>query len=295
MFNAREFCNDFDIHVPKKNQNCADGYTNIRCIYCDDQSNHLSINEFDGSFICWKCGKHDTYETISLLTGTDISQAYKIIKLYKSESNYEEKQEIIRATTITVPGNALLKPHRMYLENRNFDPDYLVHKYELTGTLNTDDAYAYRIIAPVYYNKKIVTYQGRDYTNKQKRKYMACEKPNEILHHKDILFNLDNCNSDRVIVCEGVYGCFRVGDDSCATFGISFKTTQILELHKHFKKIFVLFDLEPQAQEKAKELCKRFALLGGTAINITLDSGDPADQKPDDIIALKKDLLGKVY
>ena len=98
----------------------------------------------------------------------------------------------------------MLPQHIRYLEGRGFDAQYLINKYDLRGTLYTGDIYAYRVITPIYYNNRIVSYQGRDFTGKQNIRYATCKPENEIIHHKKILFNLDNSKQESVIVMEGV-------------------------------------------------------------------------------------------
>ena len=290
MFDAQRFLEDNNIDIPARNANCNDGWVNCQCPHCDDRSNHLGFNLATGQVHCWRCGASDLIDTIKALCNCSTKQAFEIKKQYSiilSDDEYEKP--IYHNTEIEVPGSKLLKQHKRYLESRNFDPDFLENKYDLRGTLIAG-LFSYRIITPIYYNNKIVSYQGRDFTNKQDLRYITCKPEHEIMHHKNILFNLDNCKNKSVIVVEGVYDSFRIGDNSCSTFGISYKQEQVALLAKKFDRIFTLFDGEQQAQEQAIKLCRDLALVGKEAINVCLDEGDPADQSEQDIYELKKDL-----
>lgn len=289
MLDIRRFLDDYNIEYWTSGKNVAEGFTNVQCPFCDDKSNHFGFTE-DGTIgMCWRCGKHNVYETLSLLTNQSKRDVYKLSNRYSVIVGEEKERVEYHNTMIEVPGNKLSKQHRKYLESRNFDADYLERKYDLRGTLAYSD-YPYMIITPVYFNNRIVTFQGRDYTNKQGIKYKMCEPKKEIIPIKNILYNLDNCNKKSVIVVEGIYDVLRVGDDCCSTFGISYKKQQVRLLAKKFDTIYIMFDGEPQAQEKALNLGRELMLMGKNAINLILPKGDPAEMNDRDVKKLKKEL-----
>lgn len=282
MFDANSFLDDSGIDY-----DVSRNFFNVQCPFCDDRGRHLGIPKLGYTCNCFRCGKHSLYSTVKELLGVD--NVKEILEKYDTIIGEEAKIEY-KNETIEVPGAKLTKAHIAYLESRNFDADLLERKYDLRGTLATKDAYAYRIITPIYFNKRIISYQGRDYTGKQKIKYMTCKPENEILHHKKTLFNIDNCKSNSVIVCEGVYDVFRVGDDCCCTFGTGYKAEQVNLLASRFERVFLMFDPEREAQERAEEMGLALSLAGIDVQNILLSSGDPGNQSEQFIKDLKKDL-----
>ena len=290
-FDAIRFFIDYNIVYYTEGKNVSPGWVNCRCPFCNDKSNHLGINTSNAYVYCWKCGFHTLYDTIKVLTNEphpkSIASKYGVLlNSYSTNKTFQ-----IKNNKIIVPGGGLNKYHKKYLEKRNFDWVYLVNKYKIKGTDHTDtNGYEYRIMFPIYYNNNIVSYQGRDYTNQQELRYKACSKKNENIHHKHILFNLDNCNGKKVIVCEGVFDVLRVGDNSCATFGTGFTDSQINILGNKFDEVYILYDGDDEAIKKANQAITKLNLMGTKTYLITLDGGDPAEMTEDEIISLKRDI-----
>ena len=294
MFNFKKFLIDYKIPIGEEG-NTAPGWINIKCPFCSDHSNHLGWNIEQQYFNCWKCGWHSIIDVIMILTNNNFHKSKELLKQYIIGSNYipicQEKKTIINDIIHLPTGTKELSTiHRNYLINRNFDPDHLIQKYNLKGTLYTGN-YKFRIIAPIYYNGKLVSYQGRDVTDKQKLRYKACSKKNEIIHHKYILYNLDNCLSNKIIIVEGITDVWRIGDNCACTFGIAYTIEQILLLSSRFNTVFILYDTEEKAQEKAYSLAQNLNIYNLKTEIITLDQDDPAKFPDDEIIYMKKNLL----
>ena len=289
-FNVQSILEDYGIEFWVSGKNVADGFVNVTCPYCQDRSNHGGFSKNGNVYMCWRCGKHNVVDTLIELTGLKARQIFELKDKYNILIDDEEEKIEYYNDTIEVPGSKLLPQHINYLESRLFDAKYLENKYDLRGTLYTGDLYAYRVIAPIYYNNRIVSYQGRDFTRKQNIKYATCKPENEIVHHKKILFNLDNAKNDSVIVVEGIYDVFRFGDDTIATMGTSYTKEQLVMLAKRYKTIYTMFDPEKPAQERAKKLCYDLSLAGIDTVNLFLDDGDPAEQTEETVRLIKKDL-----
>ena len=289
-FNVQAILEDYGIAHSTSGKNVADGFVNIQCPFCDDKSQHLGFSKNGYVALCWRCGKHSVIQTLAEVTGLTTKQIFELKEKYNILIDDEEEKIIYQNETIEVPGSKLLPQHINYLESRLFDAKYLENKYDLRGTLYTGDLYAYRVITPIYYNNRIVSYQGRDFTRKQNIKYATCKPENEIVHHKKILFNLDNAKNDSVIVVEGIYDVFRFGDDTIATMGTSYTKEQLVMLAKRYRTIYTMFDPEKPAQERAKKLCYDLSLAGIDTFNLFLDDGDPAEQTEETVRLIKKDL-----
>jgi DNA primase len=154
---------------------------------------------------------------------------------------------------------------KSYLAHRGFNPEKLEQKYKIFigSYLNRD--YKFRIIIPIIYEEKPVSFIGRDYTGKQIPKYKCPKREQEVIHHKDILYNLDNCDKDFCIVVEGVFDCWKIGDDCCATFGTSWSEKQAILLSKRFNKICILYDNDETGVSKGS-LLKGFLEMCGVQV-----------------------------
>lgn len=283
MFNPEKFLLDYGISHAVSGKNTSPKFINIQCPFCADSSTHGGFHRTDGYYNCWLCGHHSLSETIRELLGIDLYQAIRILKKYQ-ERPYtkglrgisEESKEIISKVSFPMGTSKLKKIHKEYLKKRNFNPNQLEKEWRILGTEYLGN-YKFRIVIPIYFNGNLVSYQARDITGESGLRYKACSKNNEILHHKHLLYGLDKIKSDKIIVCEGIFDCWRLGKGAVATFGIEYTTKQLLLLAAGFSKIFILFDSEFQAQKQADKLASELVGLGRDVEILDIEKGDPAD------------------
>ena len=95
---------------------------------------------------------------------------------------------------------------------------------------------------------------------------------------------------DYIIVTEGITDVWRLGDDSCCTFGKNYKFQQI-KLLKKYKKIYIFYDPDEAGQKSAKNLGYELELLGCKTYNI-LGECDPGDLSNLEINKLKEEING---
>lgn len=289
-FDVQRLFEDYQIQHWTSGKNVAQGFINVRCPFCDDRSNHGGFGQNGHIYLCWRCGRHSVEETLGLLLGMDRNSIISILNKYKTYIDIVQEEYESNVTSIQLPGSKMRDGHRAYLKNRGFDSEFLENKYQLKGTLARSDALGYRIVIPVLKNNQPISYQARDYTGTQEPKYINCKKELEVFPMKKWLFNLDNCNSERVLVFEGPFDVFRFGNDTVATLGVGYTTSQLALLATRFDQVFVMFDSDDAGQERAKTLTNALSVIGKKTTNLVLDVGDPAEQTEDDVAYIKKDL-----
>lgn len=285
-----------------------DGWANVPCPHCTGNPGyHLGFNLDEGYYHCHRCGGHSIDYILSRLLNVSQDQAKQIAKDYgvlKRTSNQTQSNKAIKIGTkkFEFPSDTTeLEPqHLRYLKKRNYDPVYLQREYGLLGTgpgsalydktTEKSISYKFRILAPIYWEGKLVSFQTRDYTDKQKLKYLTCPEEREIIFHKDILYRAPEPDDGPVGVCvEGITDVWRLGNAAFATFGTAYTPQQVRVMAKLFKKIFVIFDPESQAQRNAHRLVGRLKFRGVEAENILLPS-DPGDLSPEEAVDLMKRL-----
>lgn len=281
----------------------TDGWVGVPCPFCSGNPGyHLGYctdpgSRYAGRYVCWRCGPKKTLVALGRILSTDENETRHVLHLYRQDNGAlpAYKPEIKRRRELLLPAGTdkMTRRHRDYLQQRQFDPNQLEQLWELQGTGPVGD-YKHRIIIPIRHRGKLVSYQGRDITGKSGMKYKACRQEHEVIEHKHCLYGLDKAKRDRVIVVEGVTDVWRLGPGAVATFGVKFKPAQVALLLR-FKRVFILFDPDPEAQHQAELLGTCLAGAGRDIQIIQLDgtSGDPADlpqQEADDIVA---ELLGK--
>jgi len=281
-FDSERFFTDFGVEHWTSGKNVTPGWVNIRCPMCDDHSNHGGFSP-QGKYNCWRCGGHDVVTVLSKLLGMDEGQAIRTVRRYTtnlhrpSRVKKERKADASRDVKLPFGCGALRPEHRRYLLQRNFSPKRLRNTFGIMGTGPVGD-YKFRIIAPVYLDRKLVSYQGRDITGKAELRYKACKEENEAVHHKHTLYGIDLVPGRAGVVVEGITDVWRLGPGAVGTFGTSVTDEQLIMIYKRFDEIYLLFDPEDEmGMQRATEIVMNLQALGRTAMLIELDGvGDPA-------------------
>lgn len=291
---------------PEGHKHHRPGWVNIECPHCQGDGYHLGYNTQEAYFYCFRCGSHPINVTVMKLLNISYEQAQSISETYKLLKKKRATSTPIFSTGVVkikkegfkFPSEIvdLQKQHRKYLsKNRNFDPDYLIETWGIKGTTplsflsitRGDEAYRidyrYRILIPILWNDKPVTFQARDYTDKQEIKYKACPEEREIIHHKHILYGHPSLwQKRRGIIVEGVMDVWRLGLSACCTFGTGYTVEQVRVIRQAFDEVFILFDPEPLAQKSARALQQELAFRGVKSYIYTDIKTDPGDMSDDD-------------
>lgn len=292
MFDALEFYRDHNIKYTTEGKHSRQGWMNMSCPFCiGNPGHHLGYNLKAGFYTCYRCGFHSNLEVIKSLSNISWGKAKEILREYSTYSAYHKtKKKIKHATKIKIPSNGPFGPSYLrYLQRRGFDPYDLIQKWDLMAG-GPFGKQKWRIIAPILYNNSVVSYQGRDITEKTGIKYKACKETEEIIHHKNILYGLDNTKKSCVLV-EGITDVWRLGYGAVASFGIKTMSSQIFLLAEQFKKVFIMFDEDRNAQKAAEKIAWDLTSLG-VETEICLIKGDPGDLPQVKANLYKKQLLG---
>jgi len=295
-FDGVQFCKDYKLPYDTSGANTAPGWIQIACPFCGDNTNHFGIHLKNAYGNCWKCGWHPLDGTISELLGVSNFDAKKIVDIYSNKKMLvEAKKERIIPNLINLPrGTEPLTPaHKKYLKSRKFDPVVLQSLYQLEGTVHIGDS-PFRIIAPIYLDGNLVSYQGRDYTGRSEIRYKACNKELEIVHHKDTLYGIDlavSLGKGMCLVVEGITDVWRLGPGAVSTFGTSWKRTQMLMLAERFDTIYILFDEGIEAQQKAESLAWELSVLGKDVSILQGIEGDPGEMEQEEADELMRELF----
>lgn len=295
---------DYNIlYQTEGHKHCRPGWANTPCPFCTGNAGlHLGGTLNGDRFFCWRCGYHHPKKVLSKLLGVKESEVPGIVAQYGGalRKKTEEKKIKIRRLShrFPEPVDNLHLSHMKYLESRGFAPDKLIKEYNLMGTgpfsMLDGINYKHRILAPIYWDDKQVSFQGRDITNKHPLKYMACPMDRELIHHKQILYGRQELWKDTGIIVEGITDVWRLGELSAATFGIKYTAKQLRVISKTWKKVVVIFDDEKQAQKQAEILCSELRFRGIQAYNEKIQ-GDPGGLSQEDANYLVKNVLKNLF
>jgi len=290
-----------DYHIPyvTEHKNVRYNWIGIHCPFCPGEQNyHLGYSIDDNYFSCWRCGGHGTTKTIAKILSVNWDKAEEIIKKYGGVTKQKASSPRVRVGTnkFQFPSGDLTihDYHKRYLEKRNFDPERIVEEWGLLGTgpiAKLDDInYARRILAPIHWDGRIVSFQGRDITDKHMAKYMACPPEREIISHQHIVYGKPDLGGIRGVCVEGITDVWRLGQDSFAIFGIKFTRHQIRAIARLFEEVVIVFDPDPQAQAQALKLEQELIFKGVRAWREEI-STDPGSLGQEEANYLMKQLM----
>jgi len=175
--------------------------------------------------------------------------------------------------------------HKKYMKNRNFDVDHLTELYDLKFTTNLGD-WKFRIIIPIKFENRIVTFTSRDVTNRSEVKYKHLSDQKAIIPIKNTFYNYDTIQ-DSAILVEGITDVWRLGNGAIGSFGTELSKPQIALLTR-LKNLFIMFDSD--ATKKAEKLGENLETGSLHVEIIEMEEGDPAELSIDDVRHLKKEL-----
>lgn len=298
--------------IPYSNSNSKNVGKNsigISCPFCGDHqysgNNHLGIKLDTKQWNCWICGAGKSKHLLSLiveLENCSYQQAEEILKPFTHSdlvSIYGRHQEPIQLKSkLVLPKeckNELLRPHRKYLGSRGFDPDYIFYKYKLKSVGPISKRWKLSLIAPIFYNHRMVSFISADVTRERAEKYKNLPIDESVIPINDTIYNLDNAKNS-VLVVEGITDVWNIGD-SCVGLYTKRATLQQLKILSEFDRVFIMLDSDTNKPltlnmlPPSEQLAQDLSAFTNTEI-IELDYGDPADLKEDDVRSLRRELFG---
>ena len=291
-----------DYNIPHIQE--VDGWINVNCPLGHSNGKRGFKGGFNlaGSYYhCWACQGSSIEIVISELLHLSLYETRKVLEEYSIEGSIRQKlnKKESKAKKIILPGVPIENKGMayLYLNRRHFDPNMVMDIYKcLDGTIVGN--YSFRIIIPIYYKKQLVSFQARSIYSKKKcdelgiLRYKNYPIELSIVNPKHILYNLDNCLENWIVVVEGVFDCWRLGPKNVsATMGTSMSNEQLTLLASRFKKVIFLFDNEKPAQDRAREYAEQLSALGiETEIFNPEFEHDPGDYDSEEELIVRKEL-----
>ena len=294
-FDAQRFCDEQGIHSTTKGKHSKAGWVQIRCPFCTGNPGwHGGFNIQSGYYNCRRCGYHWMPRVISRLLEIPIRQAFTAIRKYSAGQVSVSRKEHTRfqkyGTIKLPPGTSYVADsHKIYLKNiRRFSKyQKIIRLWQLKST-GTYGPYAHRILAPIYFEHQLVSYQCRSTAPDHNPPYKACAKTDELVHHKHILYGFDFAvPKNRCVVVEGITDVWRLGPGAVATFGKGFTPEQIRVLVNNFETIYRLFDTDANQED---QLEKSLSDAGIDPYTVNLSHGDPGQLTDGQAEELMKDI-----
>jgi hypothetical protein len=299
LFDMERLCEENSIPTaPVGNKHARQGWVNVHCPFCAGcEDYHLGYNKNKGYFYCWRCGWKPVRAALAAVLEVDGRKVEKIAEEYKLRAPlWHDKTEQVYTKTLHLPKGTgpLQKAHARYLEQRGYDPAEIERVWGIygIGAMAVPAALRWRILIPIYLEKRLVSYTCRALAETRKDKYRACPQELEVFHHKDTLYGLDLVNSKNLVVVEGPTDVWRIGPGAVATFGTQVSYMQRL-LMSRFKRVYVLYDADEcmAGQIAGGRLGWEMSGYGVEVVQIILPTGvDPSGMSSGDVKHLRKQL-----
>ena len=295
----RKLFNDYGVPYSDKVNR---GWVNVTCPFCNDRTFNGGFKESHDYYNCWKCGGHSHILALSKVLHMPKSTVLDIIDAYQGRvlalSSLQTTKKAL-STHLELPTDTFTAAERKYLLRRDFDPDYLHEKYGLVGGGITGP-WKYRIIIPLLLNGKVVSWTGRSILSKEKQKeleiprYKNLSIEQSVIDPKHVLYNLDNARGSTVVITEGAFDVMRLGDGFVSSFGTELTQEQLREIRDRFDKVYIMFDNEVKAQEKARKYGTQLASMGLDVeiVDAYSDYGknDGAELTPEEVRRIRREL-----
>src|SRR5215469_12828470 len=245
MFDWEHFLDSHSIAYATRGGNIGRGHIGINCPWCgDDDSYHLGISLANGFYHCWRepvPGSHSgrsPYRLIEQLLGVGRQTARAIVRagVLEFPREYFRLDSSPRAKRLYYP----------YLTGRGYTErqvDWLVKRYRLCYAAR--GVFVYRVIVPVYYQNRLVTWTGRHIGDDELRyrtlshdadNAIRSGQPQAVENIKNTLFDFDRAvyGGKTLVITEGVFDAMRVsflgydhGIQAVALFGKQANQTQL--------------------------------------------------------------------
>ena len=323
-FDIEAYLNEIVVEYRDSGKNIGVGSIGICCPLCGDDNYHMGINLEKKFYNCWRCGDYDIngrgslFNLIYILEGLDSKAAYRRIVNYSEVTEEQEMCVYEALQTINTrweikPEPVIESPQRKlkvnvsgkwkslkdlnseffaeqtflnYVNFRRFTIDELIH---WGARAYFSDKFVMRLVFPVYQDREVVNYVGRDVTGKAQTKYLNCSNDDAIVSMKELLFGLQwfTPNPDYVILVEGIFDVMRVGSGmAIASLGLILTDTQKGLLYKlNPKKLFIMFD--PEAWVQAEKIKAELGVFINDIEVVRLPLGkDPADMEQNQLLEI---------
>lgn len=291
----------FDDYSIEKQTDRKGEWVNVDCPYCDAKGHYnLGFNVSGNYYHCWKSvHSYPIHKVLADVLSVSSSEVKAILSGYDGGGSVISKSEKSRVKWLELPTNTFTKAERRYLHARGFSPKHLHERYGVVGG-GIDGDWKFRIIIPVYVNGQLVSWTARSILDKETLRelkiprYRNLSNDESIMNIKELFFNLDNVKDDSVVLCEGAFDVMRFDGNAICSMGTELTEGQIRILSERFKKVFIIFDNEPEAQEKARKFGLRLAVMGldVEVVNACEDFGrnDLGECTAEEIEKIKKEL-----
>lgn len=259
----------------------SSGWIGIDCPQCSPgwRKYRFGIRANSGKSSCWMCGKVNPVKLLSLASRKDFGTVLNLWQQIEFVRAPRSTQRPVRQCILPQGVSFMGAAHRRYVADRGFDPDYLYNVWQVgaIGAHHSDRDLRWRVFAPIHNEDGIVcSWTARTIRDSARLRYKTASDEESAISPKDMVYG-EHMVQHAAFITEGLFDAWAFGPGGCSTLGTAFTDNQIARLSRYPMRV-VCYDNSPDAQKRAKTLCKQLSMFPGTTENVKLDrSEDPAD------------------
>ncbi len=288
-----EILSEYGVEIaPEGHRHSRPGWTQIDCPFCGKDSHkfHMGYSLASGYCACWKCGFHNTKETLVELTGMSYYKAKELLKDLQFDYVEQERPK----GKLTLPKG--IKPlrelprHRSYLRARGYNWVKLQRLWQIQG-IGMATRLSLRIFIPIHLNGQVVSWTTRTISKDPSiLRYLSASPEEESINHKTLLYGEDYARH-AIIIVEGPFDVWRIGPGAVATLGTGFSQSQVNRMTR-FPVRCILFDSDTAAQKRAKRLRDALNDFPGETYVASLETGkDAGEADEEELKKLRQEIL----
>jgi len=248
----------------------------LNCPFCgDDNGYHLGILDFKGTYFykCWKNSSHTGSLPYLFSKLLNKSQEECRILLTFDDNNvilFQDEEQVIEERILggvddlqfneefkNITNIGVYSNFYNYLFNRGYtDIEKLCNRYQLKCTVIGE--WAYRIIIPIFYEGKLVSWTGRSILKNPYLRYKDLSISQSVRHIKFNLLDYDyllNNPTEKLYITEGAFDSFKIAsysiNNATSIFTTSMQieqTEQLYTLSERYNKLYLLLDKDTESQ-----------------------------------------------
>jgi hypothetical protein len=287
----------YGVEYWEEGKNVTEDAVNIECPLCEDASNHCGIFRDSLQFKCWRCSQSGNFAyLIAVITGQPKDVCKQEIEEFTTSFHLDPElqiQQILQGDLETEEKKAKRKFSGKWPEyTEPLDPEFPLLQYYLEErsrraaedlefqTLLEYECqmcrvgpYMNRLIIPVFFQDKLVGYQGADMTLRSETKYKTSD--NEINQY---LYNWDRIDpyKDYLILAEGLLDVWRLGGNTLGTFGSTLTDIQFRLILK-YKPKKLIFCWDEDAYFVSEREAQKFEPFIEEVFTVSFPEGEDPD------------------
>ncbi len=286
----KELLDELDIPYREagESHHVTQNWLGVECPWCSPESGKfkLGVHLTGLHTSCWSCGGKRLIDFLHEATGRAWRECYELVG--SLHGGVLRQAERVEGKLILPSGvGSLLAAHKHYLYCRGFSVKELSKLWGIMG-IGLASSLAWRLFIPIHQHGKMVSWTTRSLTDHGAR-YVNARTDQEAVSAKTLLYGEDFARH-AIILVEGPSDVWRIGPGAVATLGVVVSAKQIAKAARYPVRA-VVFDNEPAAQERARELCNHLEAFPGTTHQVQLDAKDPGSASKREIQLLRKSFL----